>query len=357
MPKSGTPPSSKPSAPSLRTQLALTIGALAALPVLAVLATVFSLVPEVRGALGLRVLIPSLVALLVSILGGLWLARRLLAPLEELERGVRYLKISRRSIGDLYLPPQKERPPRELMALRQGFEDLLAHLRQSAEERELLVATLAHDLKTPLLASVRALDYLAEASDIGRENRVKLQRQLSEELGRVHHLVENLLAASRIESLKPHPEQVDLRDLAERIKSRFQQKALAKGVALRAQGQGSTVADPDMLERAVENLVENAIRHARSKVMIRVGTGWVEVADDGPGLPGPLEKLTQPFLSQALRGLRAGSAGLGLFIVQRVAEIHHGRLATCKNPLGGACLRIEVNYNPQSVLETIETIW
>jgi len=296
-------------------------------------------------------------AFLLAVFVGYWLSRRLLAPLETLERDMRYLKVSRRSIGDLYLPPVEEPLPREVALLRDRFDELLEHLRLTAEERELLVAALAHDLKTPILGAIRALDYLREAHDIGRENRIQMIGQIESEMQRIYRLMENLLAASRIESLKPRAEPTDLRELAETLRLRHLPRASQRRVVIRVEGRGRAKADRDMLERALDNLIDNAIRYAKSRVMIRVGDGWVEVADDGPGLPGNLDTLTKPYKSFRFQGVRGGSAGLGLYIARRVAEIHHGRLTACQSPLGGACLRLEANYDPHTVYETMETIW
>jgi len=340
---------------SLRLSLAITIGALAFLPSLTVLFAVGYIAPEVWGKLGWPVLGWMSVALFVSAGIGYWVARRILLPLERLERDMRYLRVSRRSIGDLYLPPADRAEPLEVATVRRRFEEVLEHLRQAAEEREAFYAMLAHDLKTPILAAGRATQYLREAHDIGRENRLMLLRQLEGELERVYRLLENLLTASRIENVRPKARVENLRELAERLRLRHLPQASDRGVAIRVQGHGFAKIDRDMIERAIDNLLDNAIRHARKSITIHVGDGWIEVADDGPGLPAPLEELARPFRSQRRYEVRSGSAGLGLYIARRIAEIHHGRLTATGN--GGARLRLEVNYDPKTVYETMETIW
>ncbi len=324
---------------------------------LAVLVAAYLSAPDSLARVSVTVWALLAAAFLLAVFVGYWLARRLLLPLDTLERDMRYLKVSQRSIGDLFLPPVEKPLPREVALLRDRFEELLEHLRLAAEERELLIAALAHDLKTPILGSIRALDYLQEAADIGKENRIKIIGQIEAEMQRIYRLLENLLAASRIESLKPKAEPMDLRELAETLRLRHLPRASQRRVVIRVEGRGRAKADRDMLERALDNLIDNAIRFAKSRVMIRVGDGWIEVADDGPGLPGKLDALTRPYKSSRYQGVRSGSAGLGLYIARRVAEIHHGRLAPCKSPLGGACLRLEAHYDPHTVYETMETIW
>jgi len=323
----------------------------------AVTAAIWLAAPESRTQLTWLVAAVLAVTLTLAVGVGYYFARRILAPLDALERDMHYLKVSQRSIGDLYLPPTEAPLPREVATLRGRFEELLEHLRQAAEERELLVAALAHDLKTPILGAIRALDYVSEADDLGKEERIQVIRQVAAEMHRVYRLLENLLAASRIESLRPKAEPIDLRELAEALRLRHLARANQRRIAIEVEGKGRAKVDRDMLERALDNLIDNAIRFARSRVLIRVGDGWVEVADDGPGLPGSVESLTKPYRSSRFQGVRSGSAGLGLFIARRVAEIHHGRLTACKSPLGGACLRLEAHYDPHTVYETMETIW
>jgi len=105
------------------------------------------------------------------------------------------------------------------------------------------------------------------------------------------------------------------------------------------EGAGLARGERLLVERALANLLENALRHAKSRVRLRVGEGVLLVEDDGAGLPLPLEALARPFLQGEGR---RGSAGLGLYTAKRVAEAHGGRLFPCEGPLGGACLGLEL---------------
>ncbi|WP_027893270.1 sensor histidine kinase [Calidithermus chliarophilus] len=283
-----------------------------------------------------------LVLVLVAVLVGSLLTSTLLRPLTELTRAVAYMRGTQRTLADLSLPRPSEPPPLEIAELRSGIEELLVHIKELLEAREALYATLAHDLKTPLLAGMRALEYLERADAIGAEQRKQLLHELWLELSGSYQLVENLLTASRMENQRPQPEPVLLLSVLENMRLRFQRRAAEKGVTLEVGGFGQARADKYLLERALSNLIENALRFARTRVVLRCGEGWVEVEDDGPGLQEPLEQLSQPFRSQRLRGIRAGSAGLGLFIVRRVAELHGGSLRDAPGTLGGACLRVKL---------------
>ncbi|WP_457631264.1 sensor histidine kinase [Oceanithermus sp.] len=329
--------------PSLKSWLTLTIAALAFLPNLVVLYLLARSSPETIGHERATIFLWMLTVGLFATGLGYLLATRLLAPLDELARSLRYLKVSSRTLADLHLPPPKQQPPREVAVLREQFETLIHHLRELAESREAVFATLAHDLKTPLIAAVRATSYLIDADDISREQRIQLLHQLQQELERTYRLVENLLTASKLETTRPQLELINLQALLEDLRLRFLKDAEKRGVTIEVTGSGETRADRVMLERAAANLVENALRHARSRVILRAGRGFIEVEDDGPGLPAPLETLSQPFHSQKLRGVRSGSSGLGLYIVRQVAELHKGVFRACKGSLGGACLHLEAN--------------
>lgn len=320
---------------SLRARLALVIALLAFLPNLVLALTL--------GFLGEGPWLPLFLWLfllaLVSALVGYFLAKSLLRPLEELTRALAYLSLREGPVRGLKLPAPKEAPPQEIALLRARFEELLSRLKGLVEAREAFYGALAHDLKTPLLSAIRALEYLERTDHLGREKRVELLLALRQELTRAHLLVENLLALSRLEARTPQRETLNLRALAEDLPLRYREEIQRRGIALRVEGAGVARGERLLVERALANLLDNALRHAKAQVRIRVEEGALQVEDDGEGLPLPLEALAQPFRQGP--GNR-GSAGLGLYTAKRVAEAHGGRLLTCQSPLGGACLRLEL---------------
>ncbi|KGQ22309.1 sensor histidine kinase [Thermus filiformis] len=315
---------------SLKATLALVIALLAFLPNLILTLFLGGAFPAFLGWLLLLALLSALV--------GVYLARALLRPLEELTRAVAHLK--GRPPQALALPRPKEPPPAEVRLLRGQIEALLEKIRAYDREREAFYAALAHDLKTPLLSSIRVLAYLQKADDLGKEGRLALLKELEKELSRALGLLENLLALSRLEARPVRAETVNLRPLLEDLFLRYQDQAQKRGLSLVLSGSGTARADRWLLERALANLLENALRHAKSRVEVRLFPGRVEVEDDGPGLEAPLEALIQPFLSF---GGQRGQAGLGLYTVAQVARAHGGRLETCQGKLGGACFRLELS--------------
>jgi len=327
----------------LKHQLAWVIGLLAFIPNLVIVLTFWASARGQSLETSLFLLVWVLVLALIAAGVGYILASTLLRPMDELTRSLYYLRGAGRTLAELSLPSPKQRPPAEIEQLREGFEELLDYLRELLEAREATYAALTHDLKTPLLASLRALEYLEEADKIGPEKRKEMLRNLRDELNRSYLLVENLLTASRLEAQRIQPENLNLRSILEDFRLRYAQQAQKRGLHLEIEGAGQVRAERLLLERALANLTENALRHAKSRVVLRAGDGWLEVEDDGPGLPDSLEALTQPFRSQRLRGVRAGSAGLGLYVARRVAEVHGGQLENLALPGTGTRLRIRVS--------------
>lgn len=333
---------------SLKRQLAWIIALLAFLPNVAMVMAVWVINRREWGeASWLMLLWTVLVAVIAGVVGYV-LANTLLKPVEELRRSLLYLRGANRTLAELSLPTSQTQNPEEIEQLRESFEELLDHLRVLLEAREATYAALTHDLKTPLLASMRALEYLEEADRIGPEKRKELLRQLQDELGRGYLLVENLLTASRLEAQRIQPETLNLRSILEDFRLRYNAQAARRGIRLEIEGSGVVKAERLLLERALSNLTENAIRHAKTSVTLRAGEGWLEVEDNGPGLGDTLESLTQPFRSQRLHGIRAGSAGLGLYVVRRVAEVHGGSLIHEAAKPQGAKLRIEFQAKPST---------
>jgi|UniRef100_A0A7C3DPG3 signal transduction histidine kinase len=327
----------------LKRQLAWVIGLLAFIPNLVIALTFWASLQGQSLETSLFLLLWVLVLALIAAGVGYFLANTLLRPMDELTRSLYYLRGAGRTLAELSLPSPKQPPPAEIAQLREGFEEVLDHLRELLEAREATYAALTHDLKTPLLASLRALEYLEEADKIGPERRKELLRSMRDELSRSYLLVENLLTASRLEAQRIQPENLNLRSILEDFRLRYAQQAQKRGLRLEIEGAGQARAERLLLERALANLVENALRHAQSRVVLRAGDGWLEVEDDGPGLPDNLENLTQPFRSQRLRGVRAGSAGLGLYVARRVAEVHGGQLENLALPGEGTRLRVRVS--------------
>ncbi|KEF35625.1 histidine kinase [Deinococcus sp. RL] len=300
---------------TLRAQFTLVIFLLAFLPNL-----VLSVGAAGANAAPALALWLTLVAALCGGVGYL-LSGVLLRPLRRLEGEV--------GAGSFAQPHPDD--PAEIRALRRAFTGLLGRLATEQERRGAFMATLVHDLRTPLIATGH-LARLLDQGALSAEQRREVAGELERENARLLALVAQMADAHRFEreevQLSPGP--TDLGALLAEVARRLSPQAGARGLTLTASGRGHARADAAVLERAVTNLAANALRYARTGVELRVTPQGLEVRDDGPGLCAPLSELAQPFNAQpatiAGQQYAAGMTGLGLFIARRVAEAHGGAL-------------------------------
>ena len=223
--------------------------------------------------------------------------------------------------------------PHEVRALRGAFAGLLEHLGTEQGRRSAFMATLVHDLKTPLVATGHLIRTLS-SRPLPELERTALGEHLMAENARLLGLVQQMADAHRFEreDVSLTPAHTDLRSLLERVAARVGQGRPVSGVEVLVSGEGEAEIDAAALERAVANLVDNALRYARTRLELQVTSDGLNICDDGPGLADgvTLGSLAQPFNAQPVeiagQKYTAGTAGLGLYIVRRIAEAHAGSL-------------------------------
>jgi len=335
--------------PSLRAQLALVIAALSLLPNLVMAGLVF--LPAVRelggiaprvGA-GLAGWLVAVVALSATI--GAVLARVLLAPLTRVVRDMDALPRTARRLGRARLPMSLDDPP-EITSLRNAINRLLAQVQTEQQRRSTFSATLMHDMKTPLLAQGNALKVLRdERSTLAADEVDRLLVHAAEETEALRVLVQQLVDAHRFDQGEVHPKRtrLALRELVEGEAARLRPLAAERKVIIEIDGDSEADLDPDLMARAIGNLLGNAVRYASSVVRVEIRPGMLRLVDDGPGLPAPLEQLARPFndqpaaISSGAR-YRSGTGGLGLYVARSILEAHGGRLVSEGHGRGGTVL-------------------
>ena len=245
-------------------------------------------------------------------------AGRVLRPVGQLTKTVERI----RATGDLSAPIQTPGQD-EISRLGQAFAAMTAALDESVGAQRRLVADASHELRTPLTSLITNLELLAERPD--DPSAPALAAAALAEAGELRVLVNDLVDLARDGQATFHIEDVRLDLVAERVAARAAGRA--PGLAYELDCQPTLVrGDPDALERAIGNLVDNALKWSPPDGRIRISAagGTVEVSDDGPGIPADdLPYIFDRFYRSARARALPGS-GLGLAIVRRIAGMHHG---------------------------------
>lgn len=217
-----------------------------------------------------------------------------------------------------------------------------------AAQHELL-RMVSHELRTPLQRIHFAAEIIRSAEDAERRDKglLRMERDLKE----LDELIDELLTYVRLQHEVPlNREAVDLHQAIDEVIAT--QAELAGPVSLTAVAARAPLpaaqVDPRLLRRALANLIGNALCHAGSRVEVTVAqsgqTVQFKVDDDGPGVPlAERERIFAPFhrLAEGQRRRHAG-CGLGLAIVRRIADRHHGRIEVMSSRLGGACFLLSL---------------
>jgi two-component system sensor histidine kinase MprB len=245
-------------------------------------------------------------------------AGRVLRPVGRLTDTVERI----RATGDLNATI--ETPGRdEISRLGQAFAAMTTALNESVGAQRRLVADASHELRTPLTSLTTNLELLAEQPDDPQAS--TLAAAAVAEAGELRVLISDLVELARDGQNSFHTEDVRLDLVAERVAARAAGRAPALAFQLRCRPT-MVRGDPDALERAIGNLVDNALKWSPPDGCVRIGAaaGTVEVCDDGPGVPTEdLPRIFDRFYRSAQARALPGS-GLGLAIVRRIAEIHDG---------------------------------
>jgi two-component system sensor histidine kinase MprB len=255
-------------------------------------------------------------------------AGRVLRPVGRLTETVERI----RATGDLSAPIETPGHD-EISRLGQAFAAMTAALDESAGAQRRLVADASHELRTPLTSLITNLELLAEQPD--DPSAPALTAAALAEAGGLRGLVNDLVELARDGQASFHIEDVRLDLVAERVAARAAGRA--PGLRYELDFQPTLVrGDPDALERAIGNLVDNALKWSAPDGRIRIVAvgGKVEVSDDGPGIPADdLPYIFDRFYRSAQARALPGS-GLGLAIVRRIADMHHGTVEAIPLPQG-----------------------
>jgi signal transduction histidine kinase len=293
----------------------------------------------------------GLVALLLTLALVAWLLVRLvLRPLAAMRQAARQIAGGE---WEIHLPPSRAREVAEVSAALTGMSAALRESlgRQAAleEERRLFVGAVAHDLRTPLFALRGYLRGLESGVADTPERVAHYVQACGVRADALDKLISEFFAYTRVEYLdqQPQREPLELGALLAAAVAAIQPAAMGKGVALAMEGPANAcplLGDRALLERAVQNLLDNAVRHTPpgGHICVRwareVRYQSFQVVDSGPGIAAhDLPHLFTPlYRSEPSRNRQTGGAGLGLTIARRILRAHGGDLEAANGEAGGA---------------------
>jgi two-component system, OmpR family, sensor kinase len=281
------------------------------------------------------------IAVLLASAIGYWLARAGLSPVEAMRRRARRVSLARRG-ERLPLPAAHD----EIRRLGETLNEMLARLEDSFERERRFVADASHELRTPLAVLKAELEAAIRLGATDPELRESLTVAL-DEVDHLAQLADDLLLIARAADgqLPVRPEPVGVRELLDRTRQRFADRASQQGraITVSAPDAARLHVDPLRARQALGNLVDNALRHGGGVIRLSAdrinGEIGIQVSDEGPGFsPDLAPHAFERFARDGTDGGRNG-AGLGLAIVRAIAEAHGGA-ATIVASSPGATVRI-----------------
>ncbi|MFF8713749.1 sensor histidine kinase [Streptomyces sp. NPDC015184] len=252
---------------------------------------------------------------------GLWVARTGLRPVDELTRAVEH--VARTEDLTVRIPVEGED---EIARLSSSFNSMTASLASSRDRQAQLIADAGHELRTPLTSLRTNIELLARSEDTGRaippDDRRALMKSVKAQMTELASLIGDLQELSRPDATGPGPLQVvalhDIADTAlERARLRGPELTIRAGLT-----PWYVRAEPAALERAVVNVLDNAVKFSppRGTIEVALRDGELTVRDHGPGIPADeLPHVFERFWRSPSARQLPGS-GLGLSIVARTVQ-------------------------------------
>ncbi|CAM5244346.1 histidine kinase OS=Streptomyces tendae OX=1932 GN=GUR47_19600 PE=4 SV=1 [Streptomyces tendae] len=284
--------------------------------------------------------------LVFGLVGGWFLAGRMLAPLDRITDATRTAEAGSLS-HRIRLPGRRD----EFRELADAFDTMLARLEAHVAEQQRFAANASHELRTPLAVSKALLDVARTDPDQDTDEIIDRLHTVNT---RAIDLTEALLLLSRAGQRSFTREHVDLSLLAEEATETLLPLAERHGITLETGGEVTpTLGSPTLLLQLTTNLVHNAIVHnlpGRGRVWVRTTPGphaaLLTVENTGePISPHQASTLTEPFQRGTERvHTDHPGVGLGLAIVDTITQAHDGTLTLTPRPTGG--LRITVHLPP-----------
>jgi two-component system heavy metal sensor histidine kinase CusS len=289
--------------------------------------------------------------LFILVLSGSTLASAFIAVMVT-KRGLRPLQEMTQSLARVGPTHLKERVtpadwPRELQPLALAFDDMLKRLDDSFTRLSQFSADLAHELRTPIANMIGEAQVALTRNRTSAEYRETIESAVGE-CERLSRIVDNLLFVARVDAAREPVarKRFDARAAVEKIAAFYQTIAEERHVTISCSGEGQICADPDLFERAVGNLLDNALRFTSENGSIQIALSEhdsdfeLAVSDNGCGIaPEHLPRVFDRFYrAESSRG--SDGAGLGLALVKSIVDLHGGSAIIESNVSRGTTVKL-----------------
>jgi two-component system sensor histidine kinase MprB len=287
---------------------------------------------------GMRMWFPvfATLAVLIAATAGWLFARRISKPIETLAATAESIAITKNLDSSIDVVGTDE-----VAKLGRSFNTMLNALRESTNRQRRLVQDASHELRTPL-TSLRANAELLERAVLSDEDRAAILKDIKAEVDELAALSQELSALATDQRTTESIQQINLADVVTEVAERAMRRTQVP-ITIHTTPDTLVSARSSQLERAISNLIDNAVKFNsdNSTIEVHVGARRVEVRDHGPGIPDTdkphiFERFYRATSTRSMPG-----SGLGLAIVAQFAEDHSATAYVLDNIGGGAIVGIQ----------------
>jgi len=288
-----------------------------------------------------RLLLVGLVGAALAAMVGWLVARRTVRPVEELTRAAEHVAVTQELAAPIEVTTTDE-----VGRLGHAFNTMLGALETSRRQQQRLVIDASHELRTPLTSLRTNIEMLQRAPDMEPAEHANLLADVKSELDELTNLVTELVELATDRRTDEPIQEVRLDEIARSVVERAERRT-GRTVGITAEPT-VVMGRPQMLERALSNLVDNAHKWGPpgSPISVTVSGGAVEVADAGPGIapedrPYVFDRFYRATAARAMPG-----SGLGLAIVKQIVDTHGGEVWVEGREGGGAVVGFRIPTAP-----------
>ena len=285
--------------------------------------------------------------ILFATIGGYWIAKKAFKPLEDIISTADSIN----EASDLSARIDVPSGSNEFTRLAKTFDQMFTRLEQSFEAEKQFTSDASHELRTPISVIKGACEYALKYDETPEERQETLS-MIHRQAVKMSGLVAQLLSMTRLEqgTEKANFEKINLTELTKAICT--EQAYADRNVYFEAKNENSAFVDTTLITRLIQNLIDNAVKYGKTD-----GHVWVtlteneheiqlSVKDDGIGIPKEEQgKIWQRFYQVDASRTGDNGTGLGLSMVQKIAEIHGGYMSLESEPLKGSSFVLHLPKN------------